>query len=587
MPVRFSLFLDIDCDMLKKVTFSSNAKSIGVSAFRNCTGITEIILPNSITSIGSYAFSATSISSIVLPDGVELDIDNTYIFEGCSKLTDVTLPSTLKTIPSYTFTNCSQLSKLDIPASVTNLGVIFISGTSIESIVLPNSITNIHSHTFNGCESLKNISFPTQLKSIEYNAFENCINLKNIELPSTLQSIDKEAFKGCTSLESIIIPNSVTTLNTSAFENCTSLSNVKLPQNITEIKGGLFSGCTSLKNIELSNTVKAIGGAAFEGSGLISITIPQSVTSIGTHVFASCKSLKSVTFSSDSTPLSNYMFLDATSLESIAIPKNITIIPIGFCSGATSLTTIQFNEGLISIQEEAFSKCTSLKTVTMPTTLRIIFQKAFKGCTDLVSVDFSNINIVNENAGIAQECFANCTSLTEIKNFDRVNCMNETFFANTPLQKTENGMVIAAGWLLEVYPAEIPTILSVPQGVTKIVDYAFSACTHIEEVILPEGLTYIGTRIFGTNNLSLRKLTIPDSLTTFPTDTISFLNNMQELVVGKGLQSFEHGRLGNLPTIRFRGTIEEFYQMPWCNNDYIKEITIICDNGTIAPEADI
>ena len=575
-----------NCDMLKKVTISPSSTSIGAAAFKNCTGITEINIPSTVTSIGAYAFEATSISSIVIPDKVVLTYDNQYIFYNCSNLTDVKLPKALAIIPDYTFTNCKKLSKLEIPNTVTYLGVIFISGTSIEAINLPNSIDTIHANAFNGCTSLKQITLPTSLKNIDYNAFENCTSLEAIEIPSTLQKIGNEAFKGCALLKSIELPNSLTNFGNSIFENCTSLSNVKLAEASTAISGGLFKGCLSLTSIEIPNTVSSIYGSAFSGSGIVSITIPQNVTYMGSHVFASCKSLKSVTFLSDNTPISNYMFYDASALETITIPKSAQNIPVAFCLGATSLHTINFNEGLIVIYEEAFADCTSLKEITMPTTLRNIHGKAFKNCTNLTTVDFSNIYISAENTSNAKECFANCTSLTEIKNFDNVNCINETFFVNTPLHTVENGMTISAGWLIKVNPAEIPTILEVPNKVTKISDYAFSACTHIEEVTLPEGLTYIGTRIFGTNeNSALKKLTLPDSLTSFSSDTIYFLTNIQELVVGKELKIFNDYSLGELSVIRFRGTIEEFYEMPWCNNNNILKITIICTDATIEPRA--
>ena len=145
-------------------------------------------------------------------------------------------------------------------------------------------------------------------------------------------------------------------------------------------------------------------------------------------------------------------------------------------------------------------------------------------------------------------------------------------------------MTIALGWLLKVSPEELARVVVVPKGVTKIYDYVFSACNNIEEVILPEGVTFLGFRIFGeSNGSSLVKLTLPDSLTRLSNDTVCFLPQIEEIVVGKGLQQIDGNYFGNLKTIRFRGTIEEFKQMPWCEHSAIQGMTVICTNGTVKP----
>jgi hypothetical protein len=294
--------------------------------------------------------------------------------------------------------------------------------------------------------------------------------------------------------------------------------------------------------------------------------------------------LISVVFLGDNTPIENEMFLGATALQSIQLPKNVTEIPFLFCQGATALKTITFNEGLLVIKDEAFLGCTSIESVTFPTTLKSLWARAFKGCTSLQSVDFSGANMSEEASKQGVEWFADCTSLVEIHNYDGLKYITFSMFMNTPLQTTESGMTIALGWLLKVNPEELPRVVVVPQGVTKIYDYVFGSCKNIDEVILPEGVTFIGMRIFGeSNGSSLIKLTLPDSLSSFSNDTICFLPQIEELIVGKGLQQIEGTFFGQLKTIRFRGTIEEFKQMPWCQHSAVKQVTVICTDGTIQP----
>ncbi len=572
------------CDMLTQITIAPNATSIGVSAFNHCAGLTQISIPETVTSIGGRAFSGTSISSITIPEKVRFDVNNQYMFENCLQLTEVKLPSNSACLPSYMFLNCEKLAHLEIPDSVTEIGGSFISGTAIERFTVPVGVTTIYTHTFNGCEKLKEIILPQNLKAIKYGAFKNCTALETIAISDSVEEIGDEAFAGCVALKQVVLPSNLKKLEDGAFKNCTSLHHVELPNNIETISYELFFGCSSLAELTLPNTVTTIQLSAFEGSGLVSITIPASVTKLGARVFANCASLQSVIFAGDNIPIENEMFLGATALESIRIPKNATQIPQRFCQGATSLKTIEFNEGLQVIKGEAFSGCISLESVVFPSSLISLWEKAFKGCTSLQSIDFSGVTLSNEATRYGGEWFADCTSLTEVKNPDAFPYINASMFKNTPLVVDENGMTIVLGWIVKVSPEEVPNIVVVPEGVTKIYDYAFSACDHIEEVILPEGVVFLGMRIFGTSDAaSMVKLTVPDSLSCLSTDTICFLPQMEELVIGKGLEEFDGIYFGNLKTIRFRGTIAEFEQMPWCDHSGVQGLTIICNDGNIAP----
>ena len=569
------------CDMLTKITIPSTATKIGASAFRNCTGLTEFTIPDSVRSIGGYAFAGTSISSIAIPEKVTFTINDPYIFADCLQLTQVTLPNKTTCLPSYMFLNCVKLKQLDIPDSVTIMGTSLIAGTSIEKLTLPDGITTIGSYIFSDCESLKEVVLPKNLKAIGYGAFENCISLKKIDFPASLEEIGHDAFSGCSSLEEIVLPSNLKTLDYAAFKNCSALNHVELPATLEKISIDLFFGCSSLQEITLPDCVTLIQNSAFEGSGLVSITIPESVVRVGSRIFANCKSLISVVFSGDNTPIENEMFLGATALQSIHIPKNVTEIPFRFCQGATALKTITFNEGLLVIKDDAFLGCTSIQSITLPSTLKSIWARSFKGCTSLQSVDFLGANMSEEASKQGIEWFADCTALSEIKNHDGLRYINASIFNNTPIQVVENGMTIALGWLLKVSPEELPRVVVVPEGVTKIYDYVFSACNNIEEVILPEGVTFLGVRIFGESNVV--KLTFPDSLTCISCDTICFLPQIEEIVVGTGLQHINGNYFGNLKTIRFRGTIEEFKQMPWCEIEGVQKVTVICTNGTIEP----
>ncbi|MBE6550299.1 MAG: leucine-rich repeat domain-containing protein [Ruminococcaceae bacterium] len=575
-----------NCDMLTKISIAENATSIGAGAFRNCTGLTEFLIPDTVTSIGCSAFCNTSITSITIPKSVRFSVSDQRMFENCSKLSEVTILSQSTVMPSSMFLGCVSLTELQIPDVVTNLGSSFISGTNVESFTIPSGVTEIAMHTFNGCTKIKKIIIPEGVKVIGYGAFKGCTGLEEIEIPASVQEIGHEAFMNCTSLKKAVLPPTLnlTRLDESIFKNCTSLEKVEMPTNINIIPDEMFFGCSSLREINIPNTVTAIYNSAFEESGLVSVTIPASVTGIGSRIFANCTSLISVVFESDNAPLGNDMFSGATALGSIRIPKNVIEIPIGFCKNATSLKTIEFNKGLKFIRDEAFSGCTSIESITFPTTLTAINAMVFKGCTSLQSVDFSGITFSEERSKTGKEWFADCTSLTEVKNYENIAYINASMFKNTPIQTVENGMTVALGWLLKVNPEELARVVVVPQGVTKIYDYVFSACNNIDEVILPEGLIFLGTRIFGeTDGSTLIKVTFPESLSSIDTGTVCFLPNLEEVVIGKGNLEIEKNFFKKLKTVRFRGTIEEFKQMLWYTETDLQHLTVVCANGTIEP----
>ncbi len=571
------------CDMLTKITISQNATSIGAAAFKNCAGLTEFSIPETVTSIGGYAFSNTAISSITIPDNVSFTANDQYIFAECAQLTQVVLPKNTKCLPAYMFLNCANLKQLQIPEKVTSLGGSLFAGTSVESVTLPNGVECIETHTFNGCDKLKEVILPHNLKIIQQSAFENCIGLKGIEIPQSIQQIGNSAFANCVALEKVILPSNLKDIGRQAFKNCATLNYIKMPTDIQIIPSELLFGCVSLKEISLPSAVTTIYNSAFEGCGIVSVEIPESVEKIGQRIFANCIGLKTVSFLGDNIPLENQMFMGAASLEKITLPKNTTLIPISFCKDAVSLKSVEFGEGVEIIGNEAFMGCAQLEKVCLPTSLKSIGSRAFKGCSALKSVDFSSVKLSKSSANNG-EWFADCVSLTEVKNYENIEYINYSLFENTPLQTKKDGMTITLGWIVKVSPEEISNVVTIPQDVTKICDYAFSSCKNIEQVIIPEGVIFLGVRIFGeTSDSAIVKISFPDSLKSIDTGTICFLPNIQEIEIGKDLEKIEGNYVGNLKTIKFRGTTEEFWQTLWCNHAVIQKLTIICSDGKVEP----
>ena len=273
------------------VTYNDNqyrVTSIGQYAFRDCSGLTSITIPNSVTNIGYLAFY------------------------GCTGLTSVTIPNSVTSIGNNAFYYCTGLTSITIPNSVTSIGdEAFYECDGVTSITIPNSVTSIGYGAFYGCTGLTSITIPNSVTSIGDEAFYRCVvtkenfnNQSNIP-PSGLIVCDVRTESGfCIKDNALVkylgkertitIPNSVTSIGDEAFYRCSKLTSITIPNRVTTIVKSAFewSGLTS---ITIPNSVTNIGDYAFSYcTGLTSITIPNSVTTIGSNAFDDCKNLKTV-----------------------------------------------------------------------------------------------------------------------------------------------------------------------------------------------------------------------------------------------------------------------------------------------------
>ena len=207
-------------------------------------------------------------------------------FIGCRSLTSLVIPDSVTNIGDYAFSGCRSLTDIVIPDSVTNIGdYAFWNCRSLTNIVIPNSVTSIGDNAFEYCFSLSNLIIPDGVTSIGDGAFVGCTSLSSVVIPDSVSSIGNNAFWGCESLTDIVIPNSVTSIGESAFYECSSLTEVVIPDSVTSIGDKAFHTCSSLTNIDIPDSVTSIGDGAFDDYNFPNDIKQELISRFGEKIF--------------------------------------------------------------------------------------------------------------------------------------------------------------------------------------------------------------------------------------------------------------------------------------------------------------
>ena len=408
----------IGCRSLTSLVIPDSVTNIGDYAFKGCISLAEVVIPNSVTNIGKFAFSrCKSLTEIILPDSVTRIGDSA--FANCFSLTGIVIPSSVTSIGNGAFRHCSSLTSLVIPNNVTTIGgSAFSDCSSLRSLVIPESVVNLNGNLFcrwNG--ELKCLSpYFIYDNKVLFNKDKSKIiafrdkNTTSYVIPNYVTSIGNEAFEGCSSLTSLVIPDSVTSIGDYAFSCCRSLSEIVIPSSVTSIGDSAFYGCDSLSEIVIPSSVTSIGDSAFYGCRSLSeIVIPSSVTSIGDSAFSGCVSLSEIVIPSSVTSIGDSAFSGCYSLSEIVIPSSVTSIGDWAFSGCDSLSEIVIPSSVTSIGDSAFSGCVSLSEIVIPSSVTSIGDWAFYGCYSL-----SEIVIPSSVTSIGDCAFWDCYSLLEI-----------------------------------------------------------------------------------------------------------------------------------------------------------------------------
>ena len=406
-------------NMNRKISYTlhdnNQLNSASKGLFANIKTLQTVNIGNQVDEIIPYSFVNTGITSIAFPESLESVGD--YAFSDCDVLTSVTVPATISAVGDYMFYDCDGLESVIYDSSTIG-GNVFASCDKLKTVTVGSTLDYIDKSMFTGCSALNTLNITGAVDVIKDGAFDG-FNIKELNISGHVETIGKQAFDDCDYMTTFTVSGSVGTIGTYAFNDCDGLTTLNITGTIDKIGSYAFSDCDAITSLAIkANNVEdyayedmdglksitlygtTIGnGVLYDCDALESVTITGSVNSIGKNAFNGCGSLKKVTFepSPTSTALDlgpvtpndyNYLNpftdcpLESVNLNREVIENNFT----GLFSQKDKLSSVTLGEQVKNLSGSMFYN-TAITSITIPSSVTSIGYNAFLYCYNLHTVN--------------------------------------------------------------------------------------------------------------------------------------------------------------------------------------------------------
>lgn len=549
---------------ITEIVIPDGVVEIGKRAFVNNAHLTKVVLPKGLKVLREESFSHTALDEIILPQGLEIIEVSAFRTAGSgplavqSNVSEVVIPDSVVSIGEYAFASRDNLKTLVMSENIEHIGSKAFLGTAWYEaqpegyicfgdilyaykgdfpegsiVTIPSFIKKISGKAFAGKKGLKKIVIPDGVILDGGNIFDGCSSLEEAVLPSDLKELPDGTFSN-TGLKSITLPDGLEVIGKNAFSGTANLKSITLPDSLKVIGSGALSGSYSLNSITLPDGLEVIEKKAFYHSGLTEIVIPDSVTTIDQLAFDNCVDLLSITLGKGLQNIEQDAFKDCVALFEVYNLSSLEITSgskdnggVGYYAkdiydtlsaaskierasdgyvfynddGEYSLIAYDADKKEVVLPEEykgksyaiasAFYYKTTLEKVVIPDSITSLPANVFNSCLSL-----KEVVLPDSLTAIPDGAFESCRALTTITLGEGITEIGKEAFANSGVEELRLGDGLKSIGYRAFDGCDDLIYIELGAGLESIGMEAFSFCNSLQSIIIPASVRFIGAKAF-------------------------------------------------------------------------------------------